>query len=42
MDRDLVGRRARQFAALWDAALPCPEPKGSGQDGLSQDSGTPI
>ena len=42
VDRDLVGRRARQFAALWDAALPCPEPKGSGQDGLSQGSGTPI
>jgi hypothetical protein len=42
VDRDLVGRRARQFAALWDAALPCPEPKGTGKDGLSQGSGTPI
>lgn len=42
VDRDLVGRRARQFAALWDAALPCPELKDSGHDGMNQDSGTPI
>lgn len=42
VDRDLVGRRARQFAALWDAALPCPELSGSGQDGMSQGTGSPI
>lgn len=41
VDRDLVGRRARQFAALWDAALPCPE-LDSGHDGMNQDSGSPI
>ena len=35
VDRDLVGRRVRQFARLWDAALPCPEPKTTkhGMDG---------
>jgi hypothetical protein len=41
VDRKHVGRRARQFASLWDAALPCADPKGSG-DGLSQSPGTPI
>lgn len=29
--RDLVSHRARQFANLWDAALPCPDSRGEGQ-----------
>jgi hypothetical protein len=41
VDREQVGRRARQFAALWDAALPCPELRDSG-DGMNQGSGTAI
>lgn len=42
VDRDHVGRRVRQFASLWDSALPCPDPKSPGQGGLSQGSGAPI
>lgn len=31
--RDLVARRARQYANLWDAALPCPDP--ADEDGVT-------
>jgi hypothetical protein len=36
--RDMVNRRVRQFATLWDAALPCPDPKADGQGGRDPDA----
>lgn len=39
--REAVHARARQFARLWDASLPCPDPEGEERDGVPQHPAAP-